>query len=501
MSDKLPSSGRLRTREQQKAAKKKGDIRGFFSLPRGRPPKQTKEQAAKKKEEKEVQPAVDLTEDWKPAAKKKIRSSYLNYANPRTKAALANAVDAKIRGVDADETELLDLTKRVIVIPPSTVRRHAKRKAVMSKSDSNLFTVEARITRPALTTSGERRFIQDAACLRDSANNGMSRKELINIIFELCGAKDLKQAENHFDYLIKSGQLPDLKGGGKVVSAQKTTTKRSCIRVEQQLRWHTVVQFTWEELQRLNQPAEEFEKLKAHFTFNLDETGVMGSEGVLKVIGDRSRKKHEKNVDDNRDSITIVRVGNAAGNNGPLIFLATGKKLENRALRNLDRKGHPAGSKVVMTPSAYMTDEAWKELVPTLCKGIRAMPVICDHPDWWLMLSLDGFSSHINVHESLKVFAENKMLIVKEEGDTSQVNQAYDQNVAKADKLMIRSLLDNVRPSLKRVLTQFELIAICLHALKDTKADSWISSFKKVNMHPDYRISFREWLPRVETRQ
>ena len=81
MSDKLPSSGRLRTREQQKAAKKKGDIRGFFSLPRGRPPKQTKEQAPKRKEEKEVQPAVDLPEDWKPAAKKKIRSSYLNYAN------------------------------------------------------------------------------------------------------------------------------------------------------------------------------------------------------------------------------------------------------------------------------------------------------------------------------------------------------------------------------------------------------------------------------------
>ena len=53
MSDKLPSSGRLRTREQQKAAKKKGDIRGFFCLPQGRPPNQTKE-AAKRKAKKEL---------------------------------------------------------------------------------------------------------------------------------------------------------------------------------------------------------------------------------------------------------------------------------------------------------------------------------------------------------------------------------------------------------------------------------------------------------------
>ncbi len=43
-------------------------------------------------------------------------------------------------------------------------------------------------------------------------------------------------------------------------------------------------------------------------------------------------------VEDNRDLITIVQVGNAAGNSGPLIFLAAGKKLENKALKNLDKR-------------------------------------------------------------------------------------------------------------------------------------------------------------------
>ena len=88
------------------------------------------------------------------------------------------------------------------------------------------------------------------------------------------------------------------------------------------------------------------------------------------------------------------------------------------------------------------------------------------------MLSLDGYSSHINVHESLKVFTDYKIFIVKEEGDTSQVNQAYDQVVARSDKRAIHSLLDTVRTHSKKVLSQFDLIAIYLHALKTVTAAS-----------------------------
>lgn len=72
-------------------------------------------------------------------------------------------------------------------------------------------------------------------------------------------------------------------------------------------------------------PDGEYVKNRAHFVFNLDETCILAREGALKVIGAADRKKHEKNMDDNRASITIVRVGTAAGNSGPQTFLATGK--------------------------------------------------------------------------------------------------------------------------------------------------------------------------------
>ena len=69
-----------------------------------------------------------------------------------------------------------------------------------------------------------------------------------------------------------------------------------------------------------------------------------------------------------------------------------------------------------------MKDVAYIQLVPIICKGISAIPVMCDHPDWWVMLTLDGYYIHINVHESLKLFAEYKIFFMKEKCDTSQVN-------------------------------------------------------------------------------
>jgi hypothetical protein len=54
------------------------------------------------------------------------------------------------------------------------------------------------------------------------------------------------------------------------------------------------------------------------------------------------------------------------------------------ALQDLvpQKKGAPAYSKVIMTPNAYMTDEAWKEAAVLLAKGIRSLPAVRDHLDW-----------------------------------------------------------------------------------------------------------------------
>jgi hypothetical protein len=182
---------------------------------------------------------------------------------------------------------------------------------------------------------------------------------------------------------------------------------------------------------------EEFMKLKDCFTVNLDESRFMGSEGVLRVIGSATQKKHEKNTSDSRQSITIVRVGSAAGVvEGPHIFLAKGVELTTESMlkKNFARiHKAPIGSFVEMTPNVYMTNKVWMKIGPHLCDGIRAMEGITNHPDWWIVLSLDGFGHHL-VGKSLKEFFIRKILVIKEEGDTSQVSQAYDQLVTKSDK-------------------------------------------------------------------
>ena len=71
----------------------------------------------------------------------------------------------------------------------------------------------------SLTTNSDRELLQHIAKSRDELNRGMSRKEMIVLIAKLFGIS-YKTAENHFNYLIKSNQLNELKRGGHVVAAQ-----------------------------------------------------------------------------------------------------------------------------------------------------------------------------------------------------------------------------------------------------------------------------------------
>jgi hypothetical protein len=44
----------------------------------------------------------------------------------------------------------------------------------------------------------------------------------------------------------------------------------------------------------------------------------------------------------------------------------------------------------------------------------------------------------------------------------------------------------------------WDLITICCHALNCVKPESWIYSFKKVNLHPDFRKCFAGWKKQTE---
>jgi hypothetical protein len=76
------------------------------------------------------------------------------------------------------------------------------------------------------------------------------------------------------------------------------------------------------------------------------------------------------------------------------------------------------------------------------------IPIICDHPEWWVVVSLDGFGLHCNIHLAQKIFADHKIFIIKEEADTSQTNQSYDQLTAKKDKAGVCHTLDLITPKL-----------------------------------------------------
>lgn len=67
------------------------------------------------------------------------------------------------------------------------------------------------------------------------------------------------------------------------------------------------------------------------------------------------------------------------------------------------KHGAAFGSTIAMTPNAYLTDDAWNEVAPSICAGIHSMPVIKDNPDWWVLEVVDGYGSHVNNLDVLQI--------------------------------------------------------------------------------------------------
>ena len=39
----------------------------------------------------------------------------------------------------------------------------------------------------------------------------------------------------------------------------------------------------------------------------------------------------------------------------------------------------------------------------------NSLLLICDLPKWWVFITYDGFKSHVNVTEGLRIFAEERI--------------------------------------------------------------------------------------------
>ena len=88
----------------------------------------------------------------------------------------------------------------------------------------------------------------------------------------------------------------------------------------------------------------------------------------------------------------------------------------------------------MMTPNAFLTDEAWLEIAPKLIEGIRMQirragskfgldAVTADKLK--VLLSFDGYKTHVkNLNEP-----EKNILVLCEDRDSSHINQAYDKYV------------------------------------------------------------------------
>ena len=147
--------------------------------------------------------------------------------------------------------------------------------------------------------------------------------------------------------------------------------------MSQQYHWHILIEAEWEDLRRENSPRDIFTRFAHSFKLNLDEACFLCDEGELKVLGRKDKPCHDKNCSDSRFSITVLRVGSAAGVNGPVIFMAKVTKVHPRLKGSnfVTTYGFPEGSCVIPNKAEGMDDETWAKVVKLVVPGIRKMKV------------------------------------------------------------------------------------------------------------------------------
>jgi len=103
----------------------------------------------------------------------------------------------------------------------------------------------------------------------------------------------------------------------------------------------------------------------------------------------------------------------------------------------------------------------------------------------------------------LKKRVIHKILSFKEEGGSSSFNQAYEREVAKADKNIHRMNLSYLWQDCRynrSIADQWKLFCCGLAAVRhtDQHPDILDGSFHAVNLHSKYQISFEAWCKKSE---
>ena len=118
-------------------------------------------------------------------------------------------------------------------------------------------------------------------------------------------------------------------------------------------------------------------------------------------------------------------------------------------------------------------------------------------PKWWAFLTYYGFKSHVNVTKGLEKISEKMIMVGKEEAGTSAFKQACDKFHAKQDKAQTRQLLELTRLKVHVRINQWKLIMIIYTAIQNIPAKVWTDTFVDVNLHPNHRMTFHDWIKKI----
>ena len=152
---------------------------------------------------------------------------------------------------------LRSLHESGMIVPPKTLKSVVLRLGNKEITVKNCFQDKKK----DLLSNELVEVLQDIIRKRAQINNGVTRKEAIQLIIDLGQCVSSKSAENHLDYMIRLKRLPGLKRNGRTILAQSTTTERSQINREQQLRWHFLIESEWEYMRKTNIPTPIFVSL------------------------------------------------------------------------------------------------------------------------------------------------------------------------------------------------------------------------------------------------
>jgi hypothetical protein len=150
----------------------------------------------------------------------------MNYKDPETAATLKEAVDAYVStGKLLKPVDLVVSHLPPTVIPLATICYHAKKlsennTSTRSSNDagggssgwlnsgiSKIFERSGDNLSKSFTTAKMRELIANTIKFCDEAQNGMTRKEVIQLLVQLTGAS-AKWCKNHYDWMIRAKKLP-----------------------------------------------------------------------------------------------------------------------------------------------------------------------------------------------------------------------------------------------------------------------------------------------------